>query len=564
MTDYILLDGAMGTYYQSLYGDDCFEANINHPEFILSIHNAYIEAGSTHILTNTFDASRRLEQGNNAIDLIRAACHIAAGTRATVIADIGPADSAAVWRSQVDVFVHEGIHWFLFETLGSTEGIKEITAYVKELDPQAVVAVSFAVGPDGMSRQGFDVRHLLEEAIDMEGVDIVGLNCMSSAYHLASILPMLDLKGKGLLVKPNSGYPKVVGHKVIYEGSPDYFARQCARMKAKGVTFFGGCCGTTPEHIKILKEELKHAEHEGADESAEHRNQIPDAGYLSRLKSQGHKILAVELDPPANDDIASFMRGLGLLKEAGADIITIADNPIGRPRADSALLACKIRRETGMEVLPHLTCRDRNLNAVKGLLLGLSIEDVHQVLVITGDPLPDEARSEVKSVYDFNSRRLAGYIRHLNESLFSCKMHVLGALDVNARNFDVQMRLAQEKIAQGMEGFLTQPVLSEKALHNLKRFRQAFPDCLLLAGIFPVVSWRNGQFLNSEVNGVHVCDEILALFENKDRAEGEKLAKQISKRIMAETADWCDGYYLMVPFQRVNLVCEIMRNHMGD
>lgn len=560
MTDFTLLDGAMGTLYQSLYGEGCFEANLNFPERIAAIHQAYAGAGSQVILTNTFDASRLLESGGRVLEGVRAACEIAADIPGVlVMGDLGPGQPD-VWKAQVEIMLAAGVEAFLFETLSSADGLAEMADFIRQRCPEALIGVSFAVGADGMSRQGYGVNLLLEEAVDIPGIDIVGLNCLSSAYHMANVLPSLDLKGRKLLVMPNSGYPRVVGHKVVYDGSPDYFARQCVRMKARGAVWFGGCCGTTPDHIRALKEQLASVQVSEPETRGHDRPVFHELGFLGRLKASRKKIVAVELDPPANDDVAGFMRGLGLLKEAGADIITIADNPIGRPRADSALLACKIRRETGMEVLPHLTCRDRNLNALKGLLLGLSIEDVHQVLVITGDPLPDEARQEVRSVYDFNSRKLAGYISCLNESLFSSKMHVLGALDLNARNFEVQMRLAKEKLDQGMEGFLTQPVLSQGAWENLKKFRQTFPDCLILAGIFPVVSYRNGLFLDSEVNGVHVCREILDLYKDKDRAQGEELAYRISREIMGQCAPYCDGYYLMTPFQRVSLVCKILED----
>ena len=554
MSKFVLFDGAMGTLCQQLYGMNALEA-LEEPKRIQHIHEMYIEAGSDAILTDTFDISREKR-----LDLIDAACRAAtsaAPDSVTVYGDIGPADEDGlnIYKVQIDRFLDNGITHFLFETMSSTDDLLESAEYIFNRCPEAVVGLSFAIGTDGMSRQGISVRELLETAASSPYVSFVGLNCHCSPYHMYAMLPKLDLKGKPLLVKPNAGYPQVLGHCVIYDSDPEYFAAQCVKMASKGAVYFGGCCGTTPEHIRALKRELATAEAVSIDGTTQNRKSRHRPSFMNDLD---RKIIAVELDPPVNDEISPFINGIGTLKTAGADMVTIADNPIGRPRADSSILACKVRRETGLEVLPHLTCRDRNLNAVKSLLLGLSIEDVHQVLAVTGDPLPAESRDEVKSVYNFNSRKLAAYITRLNDELFSQPMHVFGALDLNARNFDVQETLAAEKLANGMEGFLTQPILSQSALDNLIRFRKRFPEAVILAGIFPVVSERNAIFLNNEVNGIIVADEIIERYAGLDRAGGEQLARTISKAVAEKIYDFCDGYYIMTPFQRVGLVSRII------
>ena len=237
--------------------------------------------------------------------------------------------------------------------------------------------------------------------------------------------------------------------------------------------------------------------------------------------------------------------------------MTIADCPIGRPRADSSLLACKIRRELGVEPLPHMTCRDRNLNATKALLLGLSIEGVHNVLLVTGDPIPTEDRAEVKTVFNFNSRKLARYVADLNEHTLSTPFRTYGALNLNAKNFAMQLKMAQEKEANGISGFLTQPVLSREALDNLKLAREILHS-KILAGIYPVVSHRNACFLNNEIAGMRVCDEIIALYEGKEREEAEALAVTISAEIAKQIAPYSDGVYLMTPFKRVALMIRIL------
>ena len=288
------------------------------------------------------------------------------------------------------------------------------------------------------------------------------------------------------------------------------------------------------------------------------RKPKPHVNTLAEKLDSGKRVVAVELDPPVDDDISFFLDGVRDLRDAGADAVTLADCPIGRPRADSSLLACKIKRELGVEPLPHMTCRDRNLNATKALLLGLSIEGVHNVLLVTGDPIPSQDRDEVKSVFNFNSRKLARYVSGLNETVLQTPFRIFGALNLNVRNFEIQLKLAQEKEANGVTGFLTQPVLSREALENLKLARQTLKG-KLLGGVFPVVSHKNAVFLNNEVPGMRVCDEITALYEGKDRDAAEDLAVTISARIAREIAPYTDGVYLMTPFKRVALMTRIIR-----
>ena len=214
--------------------------------------------------------------------------------------------------------------------------------------------------------------------------------------------------------------------------------------------------------------------------------------------------------------MTAYLEGARRLQAAGADLLTIADCPIARARMDSSLVACRVHRELGMNVLPHMTCRDRNLNATKALLLGLYAEGVREVLAITGDPIPTAERDEVKNVYQFNSRKLAQYIVSLagEGREMPAPITVFGALNLNARNFEVELRRAAEKLENGMSGFLTQPVLSAQAVENLKKARETLGErAKILAGILPVVSQRNAIFMENEVNGIHVDDAIIQRFE---------------------------------------------------
>ena len=571
----LVLDGAMGTLFAALPRRSeaaCENANLDDPEQILSIHKAYLEAGSNAIQTNTFSLSAAVAQGRDeeARQLLTAGCRLAkeavGDTDAAVFADIGPAPlgmritPAQTFIRQMDWFLQEGLTCFLLETLTSDEGVAQAAAYLKEQCPETFLLVSYAVRPEGFTRVGLSCKGLLERTAAIPQVDAVGLNCVSGPHHMLSLLKDVNLNGRHLSVMPNAGYPTVVGRRTVYQGTPEYFAERMARLRNAGAAILGGCCGTTPAHIAALAAALKDAPPLAPSEAqplqpAARQDQDPNPIWDKLVA--GERIIAVELDPPADDRIDPFLSDVQTLMEAHVDAITIADCPIARPRADSSLLACKLKRELGMAVLPHMTCRDRNLNATKALLLGLAMEGVRNVLIVTGDPVPTEERTSVKSVFNFNSRKLAAYITELNSQL-AHPFRIFAALNLNAVNFRVQLDLAKEKEACGVSGFLTQPVLSAEALENLKLARQELKG-KILGGVFPIVSYRNACFLNNEIAGMRVAPEIAEMYKGLERDEAERLAARISVQIAREIEPYTDGWYLMTPFRRVGLIREIVK-----
>ena len=281
-------------------------------------------------------------------------------------------------------------------------------------------------------------------------------------------------------------------------------------------------------------------------------------GFWDALCDGAQRPFAVELDSPAGPDASRFLAGARELQAHGAELITVADCPMGRVRADAGIMACKLRRELGIETLPHMSCRDRNWIAVQSLLFGFVAEGVENMLLVTGDPVPPDYRQEAKAVYHFNSRELLRRVAALELPL-----RLYAALNVNARNFDVELRLAQEKEAAGAVGFLTQPVLSARGLENIRRARETLQG-KLLGGVMPIVSQRNAVFLQSQVHGVVVDEQIVARYEGADRAQGEELALAISTEVARAIRPYVDGYYLMTPFGRTALVCRIMDSIRGS
>lgn len=279
-------------------------------------------------------------------------------------------------------------------------------------------------------------------------------------------------------------------------------------------------------------------------------------GFRAALADPARKPFAVELDSPEGPDIAKFLSGAAELRDAGAQIITVADCPVARPRMDAALCACLLRERLGAEALPHMTCRDRNRNALRAQMLGLYAAGVRDLLLVTGDPVPPERRQEIKSVYNFNSRSLIAYAAALNRELPE-PFHLCAALDVNARDFAVQLRLAKEKEANGAACFFTQPVLTRRALENLKQARRELRG-RVAGGIIPIVSQRNALFMDREIPGISVDEQIIRLYEGADRQRGEELALAVSAAVAAEIAPYIDGYYLMTPFGRSGLMVRLM------
>ena len=569
----LLFDGAMGTYYKAAPGVECEQANLTDPAGVLAVHREYLAAGADAVKTNTFSLPRLAAAHAPGWEQLaqagwQLAVQAAEETGAAVFADLGPApDTEAVPAGQVYTAVAKqfaalGARNFLFETLSSDAGLLDAVGAIKAEVPDAFVLVSFAVLPDGYTREGMYCKDLARRMQESGIVDAVGLNCVSAPGAMRTLAKQLG-GTLPLSVMPNAGYPIVTRTQVKYQGRPEYFARELGRLAAEGtVQILGGCCGTTPAHIAALRAELDRLPVVKKTAPAEEFSTVKkqtvenEDAFLRKLNA-GEKVIAIELDSPRNADLTGYLEGAKKLQAAGADLLTIADCPIAQARMDSSLVACRVHRELGLCTLPHMTCRDRNLNATKALLLGLYAEGVREVLAITGDPIPTAERDEVKNVYQFNSRKLAQYIVSLagEGREMPGPMTVFGALNLNARNFDVELRRAKEKLENGMSGFLTQPVLSAQAVENLKKSRKTLgADAKILAGIMPVVSQRNAIFMENEINGIHVEDWIIEKFAGLDRAQGEELGLAISLEMAKAALPYADGLYLMTPFNRVALM----------
>lgn len=601
----LLFDGAMGTYLGKRYPDygrpECEWMNLTDPERIVSAHKEYLYAGARAIKTNTFAINETMADMDEEMrgKAIKAGAVLAqqavreyeseTGKETEphfIFADMGPilspeADIFASYRKIADVFLEQGIENFLLETLEDGRGIAELAGYIRDRAQDAFIIVSFGVSPEGFTRGGCFGRSLFRQMQQVEEVDAIGFNCISGPKHLQELIRRVDRRGcrKYLSVMPNAGYPTRINNRTFYSNNQAYFAGIMHEIARDGAAIIGGCCGTEPSYIREIAQMLNEAPVSVARpapartpcravgvseavgdsrETARRASENPENDFAVKL-SQGERVIVVELDPPVMPEIDGFMEGAARYKKAGADAIDIADCPIARARIDSSLLACKVKRELNMTAIPHMTCRDRNMNATKALLLGLNVEGVNNVLTVTGDPVPLAQRQEVKTVFSYHSAVLAKHINTLNETVFpENPFLVSGALNINARQFDSQLTHAMRKIENGVSVLFTQPVMTKRGLENLKRARRELP-VKLLAGLIPVVSYRNACFMQHEIAGIDVDERILALYEGKDREEGERLAERIVLEIAAQTREFSDGFYLITPFQRIALIERILQ-----
>ncbi len=574
IVDHILIfDGAMGSLYLEKYSGACELANLNHREVILQIHKEYIEAGAKAIKTNTFGANTSnlsvyKEELREIIILAVDLAKEAVGDKDIYIfADMGPITdiqehSIEEYKFIIDVFLSQGIDCFIFETLSTDEYLKEICEYIREKCQSAYIISQFAVAPDGFTRLGLSGKNIINRMIECEEIDAVGFNCISGSHHLAKYLKQFNKEDKKFSVMPNAGYPSMLDNRLVFGNASDFFAKNISDMVNDGVKIVGGCCGTNPLYIKKIVEGLasysptKLIKYRGMVKSIKDVV-LPENELLLAMK-KGEKIIAVELDPPMNTDIEFFMEGANRLKQQGVNAITIADCPLAKARVDSSLLACKLKRELDITPIPHMTCRDRNLNATKALLLGLNIEGVENVLVVTGDPVPSPMRDEIKTMFSFNSAILAKHISELNNDVFVKPFGIYGAININAVNFQAQLNQAKKKVANGVTVLFTQPVLSEEAFHNLIQIKKEL-DVKVMGGIIPIVSHRNANFMNNEIAGINVSEDIIRQYEGIDKEEATKLAIKLSVEIAKKITDYVDGYYIITPFRRVDIVEQIIK-----
>ncbi len=555
----LLFDGAFGTYYLTVTGDraPCELGNLTNSEAVLKIHKAYVAAGAQAIKTNTFVANPvQIPDPQKLRRVITAgwglAGEAAAAAKVPVYADIGGNDAKTAEEDYLTVaglFLELGAKHFLFETIAEYTPLLPAIRRIRAAVPDAVILVSFAVSQDGFTQRGLHYKPLLAAAMQNPAVDGAGLNCVCGPSHMVHLVQALDPMPKPLVVMPNAGYPSYRNGRIIFEDNADYFARKMETIYESGATILGGCCGTTPNHIRLLKQMLEAPRPSVRQEPEE----LPEQYLLEGQAAAGpHKPIAVELDPPLDADCTFILSAATQLKACGADLITVADSPLSRTRADSIMTAAKIYREVGIPAMPHISCRDKNRIALRAGLLGASFEGLRHVLAVTGDPMP--ASDRAGGVFSFNSFNLISFISGMNQEVFQdTPIEVGGALNINALNFSAELDRARRKLDRGASMLFSQPIFSDQAVENFLRARREL-DCRLYAGILPVAGYKNAVFLLNEVSGIEIPDQVIQSLKDKNRQESAEISIQYSLGILRRVYDAADGIYIMTPLRRVDIV----------
>ena len=578
----LLMDGAMGTYYNQQYGTEleAEEANLVHPEEITAIHKAYIEAGAELIRTNTFAVNHLMfpkrEECKRAIHAAIACARQAvaeSGREVEIAASIGPIRQTVTeddentikeYQFLINSMLAEGIRIFVFETMLELKWVQPLSEYCKSQCEESVVIVQFSLNPSGYTQYGFGMKEIIDKLCQMETVDIFGFNCGVGAAHLRKLLEKQTFPKECILsVLPNAGYQQELRGRMHYGDDPEYYAKQMERMIPLGINIAGGCCGTTPEHIAALKKVLggqapqpKEVVEENAD--GESVSNAAPTDFISKLE-RGEKVFVVELDAPFDAQMAKFSKGVYALKENGVDMITVSDSPLARSRADAALLAVYAKRLTDISVMPHVAMRDRNLIGLRSEILGVHANGIRDFLVITGDPVGPDNRGKITGVFDVNSIRFMEYLQHMNEEIFPDQpVYYGGALNYAGNNIRAIVGRMRKKMEAGCAYFLTQPIFSEEDVQRVIELKE-MTGAKIICGLMPLVSYRNALFMKNEMPGIHVNDEILNRYDPEmSREEAEDTAVALCLDIAEALRGAADGFYLMTPFHRVGLVNRII------
>lgn len=587
----IITDGAFGTYYASKYSapEEIPErANINYPDRVRAIHQEYIVSGAKLIRTNTFASNTViLEENiegvkaniNSAVEIANSAVKAYDDSLTLYVSgDIGPIPAPAFidresvmeeYKVLAETFIEKGVSILIFESFAELDVIIPAIEHAKKLAANSgmdlFIIVQFALNQFGYSAAGLSARKLIEDASKIDEIDALGFNCGIGPAHMQSVMEKIVFPDDKFITSiPNAGYPKISRNQIKYSNTAKYFEEKMQELADFGSDILGGCCGTNPTFIEGLAQKLELSQKpRQKNEISDKKNSKPPIRkgfiYDENGNRKNKKLIAVELAPPFDCNDEKLLESAHGLANLDIDVLTFPDSPSGRTRVDSVLMASKVHQETGIAVMPHICCRDKNAVAMRSLFLGAQINDIHNALIITGDPLPQVARETVKAVFNFDSTGLMSIVKEMNEDSFlSMPFSYGGAINQNRRNLEVEIKRIKKKIDCGAEFFLTQPVFSEQDVERLRLIKKE-TGATILCGIMPLVSRKNAIFMKNEIAGVNVTDEVVNMYpENGTKEQGEAVGIELAKKMMAATEDFVDGYYFSFPFNRTYMLKSIL------
>ncbi len=588
----IVGDGAMGTllYSRGIPLETNFEyLNLVRPEVVRQVHDDYVRAGAQLLETNTFGASSvrlaavGLEKKTRAINAAGARlARAAAGPDRFVAGSVGPltlprgelreltsVEKEAVLREQMEALAEGGVDLFLLETFACLDDLELAATVAAGLGLPVVAQMAYL--EEGRTRDGVAAEEAARR-LSRAGVAVLGANCGSGPRDLQKVLSRLAaVTDLPLSAFANSGFPQYVDGRFIYLATPEYFAGMGREMVRAGAALVGGCCGTTPEHIRALAEAVA-----GLKPSRQPRPTAvsvplpakPVASVPKRtfLDAWGERpVITVELDPPRGLDCSKVLAAAHALAAARVDAISLAENPLARIRLGNLALARRLQEETGVEVIAHVTCRDRNLIGLHSELMGAHLLGLRNILAVTGDPVSVGGEAGATSVFDLNSVGLLELLAALNQgrTLLGTELQghtdfLLGAaFNPNLPSMQGQLRRLEKKVAAGARFVQTQPVYDRQVLEELLACTAPF-GVPVLVGLLPLVSERNAEFLHNEVPGIVLPDNVRKRMRGKAGAEGVREGMAVARELVEAGRGKVGGWYLMPPFGKVELALELV------
>ena len=614
----VVFDGAMGTmlYAKGIFINVCFDQlNVTQPDLVRDVHTAYVKAGAEVIETNSFGANR-LKLAQHGLEAhvkeynVRAAqvAREAAGDRAWVAGAVGPLgvrlepygptaaeEARAVFREQIAALREGGADLFILETFADLSEIEQAIRAARDVDASVPVIAQMTIGTDGLTPYG-DSPEDIARALTAAGADVVGLNCsVGPQAILEAIERMTPATTRKLSAMPNAGMPRDVSGRMMYMASPEYIASYGRHLVQAGVKVIGGCCGTTPEHIKALVEGIRPlvprlratrptatATSSEAQQFAVRSSQLA-AGlepYPFEQRSRwaakiarGEFVSSVEIVPPRGVDATKMLQGVEALKRAGVDAVNVPDGPRAQSRMGALLTSLLIEQRIGIETVTHYCCRDRNLLGMLSDLLGAAAMGLRNMLIITGDPPKMGPYPNATAVFDIDAIGLTNLVRNLNRGLdpggnaIGTPTSFAIGVGVNPAALDPahEIKRFEWKVDAGAEYAITQPVFDpaqlERFLERIKHVR--IP---IIAGIWPLVSARNAEFLANEVPGVVVPPEIITRMRSANEkskeaavAEGIAIAREMLERVRPSV----QGVQVSAPFGKVELALQVFHEHLA-
>jgi homocysteine S-methyltransferase len=602
-----VIDGAMGTmlYEKGVYINRCYdELNLTAPDLVRSIHAEYVRAGAEIVETNTFGAAAHklsqhgLEGRLREINIAAARlAREAVGDKAYVAGAIGPLglriepygptsfeEAKDLFKDQVAALLEGGVDLFLVETFSDISEIQQAIRAVRELCDLPLFA-QMALNTDGNSPYG-TTPEVFTEQLDEWGADVIGLNCgVGPAIILHALERMRGVTKKKLSAQPNAGLPRDVQGRQFYMCSPEYMSKFAKRFIQAGAKFIGGCCGTTPAHIRFISDAVRAAspraqrtfipsgtaKHVAAELVPPDISVMPpeERSAWSRKIARGEFVTSVEVLPPKGVEAQKTLDSIRLLKEAGVDGVNIPDGARAQSRMSALATAVLVEREIGIESVLHYCCRDRNLLGMMSDLLGAAALGLRNLLLITGDPPKMGPYPDATAVFDIDAIGLTNMVNKLNHGL-DLGNNPIGqptafcigvGVNPGAINLDEEIKRFEWKVEAGAQYAITQPVFDTD---QLREFLAGIEHCRIpiVAGIWPLVSFRNAEFLHNEVPGVRVTPLIMermraasAISKEAGREEGLKIARES----LLEVRDLIQGVQVSAPFGNVKYALEVFR-----